>query len=144
LESKLPYTTALWWTVPTINITETADLAKEAHNAILLESDRIIHIYTDGSGINDKIRAAAVAPQENIIRKAFMRGANAATVYAAELKGIKIALDIAIDTTYSKITIFTDNQAVLKVSTNSGRLLGQYIPIKIIKYWTNCRRTEER
>jgi ribonuclease HI len=51
-------------------------------------------VYTDGSGINNKIGAAAIAPQIGTLRKAFIGEASTSTVYTAELKGIYIALEI--------------------------------------------------
>ena len=55
-------------------------------------------IYTDGSGINGKIGAAAVIPQLDTIKKAYMGEETVSTVYSAELEVIRMALEMARDT----------------------------------------------
>jgi hypothetical protein len=49
------------------------------------------------------------------------------TIYATELKGIRMALEIAIRAEKERGIIFLDSQAALKVIRNSGNSLSQYI-----------------
>lgn len=50
-----------------------------------------------------------------------------ATVYAAELVGMLMGIEIAIKSTRGRAAIFTDNQAALKALKNPKRPSGQYI-----------------
>jgi hypothetical protein len=54
-----------------------------------------IEIYTDGSGIDHKIGAIAVALLLGRAKKTYIGDNHTSTVYAAELKGIYLALKIA-------------------------------------------------
>lgn len=84
-----------------------------AHN---LDPQHHLVVYTDGSGINDKIGAAAVLPSQGIVCKAFLGPSHCFTVYSGELQGIAMALNIALSQTNSQIskaTFFTDNQGAI-------------------------------
>jgi ribonuclease HI len=80
----------------------------------------IVYIYTNRSGINGYVSTAIVAPTLQIERVEYMGKATTSTIYTAELKGIVLALQIALDVleTPSKYTIFTDNQAAIQVIAN--------------------------
>jgi ribonuclease HI len=57
------------------------------------------------------------------------------TVYAAELQGIHLALQIletSLDCQHSKATIFTDNQSALRTVHRPGNTSGQYILRKVL------------
>lgn len=53
-----------------------------------------IIIYTDGSGINSKIEALAVAPRLGLTQAITMGSDQSAIVYTVKLKGIKLVIDI--------------------------------------------------
>ena len=98
-----------------------------AHN---LDPQHHLVVYTDGSGISDKIGAAAVVPAQGIVCKAFLGPSHCFTVYSGELQGIAMALNIFLSQTNSQIskaTIFTDNQGAIRSAENPLRQSGQQI-----------------
>jgi ribonuclease HI len=133
LERKIPYMTAPWRQPTEVVIAEEIDLAKAAHDAMVQEPLGALIVYTDGSGINNKVGAAAVAPQLKIVRQAFMGDETVSTVYSAEIEGIHMALRIAMSHNYSQIIIFSDSQSALKATRNPGTPSGQYILVQIIQ-----------
>ena len=120
-----------WWTSPPISIAGDRETAEGRHKDITTEREPPLAIYTDGSGINGKIGAAAVALTLNTHTQAFLGTETASNVYAAELPGILMGLDIATKSDRLHAGIFTDNQAALQALQNPGRPLGQYIIRKI-------------
>jgi hypothetical protein len=73
-----------------------------------------LSIYTDGSGIDGRVGAAAVCPFTKQTRSAYLGLSAISTVYAAELYGISLAPQIAqayADQNRSRrnVTIYTDN-----------------------------------
>ena len=143
MEKMVPYVVAPWWRSPKISISRNKDSAKKSHQA-LLETKRPgqMLIYTDGSGINNKVGAAAVAPEEGVTMKSFLGTFKCFTVYTAELRGIDMALIIAIrrhqglihtSSNYrlQKVTILTDNQAAILSTAHPSGQSGQSILIRI-------------
>lgn len=88
LEIITPFTTPPWWIPPQVNVKPSKKTAEEAHKKLLEETDALV-IYSDGSGINKKVGAAAVAPHRTI--KFFLGSIANYTVYSAELYGIILA-----------------------------------------------------
>jgi ribonuclease HI len=115
----------------TIIIKET-ETAIETHNTILTRSGDLLIVYTDGSGINEKVGAAAVTLQGDT-RQAYMGEDIESTVYAAELEGIRMALEITSRAEKDKGIIFSDSQAALKAIRNLGCSSGQYIVRQIVQ-----------
>jgi ribonuclease HI len=126
LESIHPFIVAPYWTPPEVVIDENAEIAMKQHETTR-QDQSVTAVYTDGSGINGRVGAAAVCPQCNETRSVYMGEQSEATVYAAELQGILLALIIILRRQIQHAIIFTDNQAALRALQNPGRQSGQYI-----------------
>ena len=84
--------------------------------------------FTDGSGYEGKIGASAVAPDRGIQARRFLGSTEQATVYAAELTGIEMALDkFKSQSESSELVIFADSRAVIQAVQNPKRPSGQHI-----------------
>lgn len=80
-------------------------------------SSGVLVIFTDGSGYQDRIGAAAVITgSETVQRLSQMGTEEMATVYAAELRGQEMALELAIEDqdVYHRVVVFSDGQAALR------------------------------
>lgn len=83
--------------------------------------ERPVILYTDGSGIEGKIGAAAIVDLEDQNIHSQMGDDSTSTVYAAELRAIEMALAMVLESTEpwseqakNGIVIFADSQAALK------------------------------
>ena len=127
-----------WWEGPITHIPKSPEEATKIHDEVTSVSHRgIHHTYTDGSGLNDKIGAAAVGYHYGIpIGKLQYLGTSAnSTVYAAELTGIDMALAWGLDNTWpicNHIYIWTDNQAAISAIDNPRCPSGQFILRNIV------------
>lgn len=94
-------------------------------------------VYSDGSGRDGKIGAAAVYKERNgrwQTRRKLLGEASTHTVYEAELVGIHLALDIAKGIRYtSEVVIMADNQAAIKATTHQKASPGQQLVESIQK-----------
>lgn len=137
LEKIIPYVTAPWWTPPTLQNAQDKSKGREQHDKTMLSGNlRQLFVYTDGSGINGKIGASAVAPSLGVTLKTFLGSTSCYTVYSGELQGIALALSIAENRPISDIenvTVFTDNQGAIRSSCNPSGQSGQQILRYIVK-----------
>ncbi|KDN71119.1 putative zinc knuckle, partial [Colletotrichum sublineola] len=141
-----PFVTPPWWQSPHIHITGGAEQAEKEHQRCLEQSTNAVHIYTDGSGINGQIGAAAVCTTTEQTRKSYMGDDTTSTVYAGELQGIVLALDMVQADKQngnhrSKAFIYTDNQAAIRSSAKPKGKSGAYL-LKIIADKTQALREQ--
>jgi ribonuclease HI len=126
-ESREAYVQAPWHEPPKIIIDE-REKAISAHNSILKDNTHTM-VYTDGSGYQGYIGAAAVIPAMNVQITECIGTESTSTVYTGESCGIKFALKSLIrlqrDRTIKKPVIFSDSQAALKTLRNPRMVSGQ-------------------
>ncbi|KAJ3575391.1 hypothetical protein NPX13_g4047 [Xylaria arbuscula] len=113
-----------------------AEQAESDHQRELESGRSTLLICTDGSGIDGHTGAAAVCPRIRQTRKAYMGRDTVSTVYAGELQGINIALEIAREDLHrgsrrDKAIIYTDNQTAIRSSATPVGKSGAYILISL-------------
>jgi ribonuclease HI len=96
-----------------------------------------LQTYTDGSGINGQVGAAAVSPAIKKAMQLYMGDETISTIFAAELQGIRLALDITLaewerGERRTKVTIYTDNQAAIRAVGDPVGRSGAYILGEIV------------
>ncbi|OHW97033.1 reverse transcriptase [Colletotrichum incanum] len=141
-----PFVTPPWWQGPRIHIAEGAEKAEKEHQRCLEQNAGAAHIYADGSGINGQIGAAAVCTTTQQTSKSHMGNDTTSTVYAGELQGIVLALEMAQADKQngnhrSKVFIHTDNQAAIRSSAKPRGKSGAYL-LKIIADKTQALREQ--
>jgi len=96
-------------------------------------------IYKEGSGINQKIGAAAVSP--NRTPRCFLGAITNYTVYSAELYGIILAAILACIPNHGKrkLVICIDNQAAIRAVINPDKSSGQHLVKLIVKFINRLR-----
>ncbi|KAI9035972.1 reverse transcriptase [Aspergillus affinis] len=109
------------WELPLRCITEGAEEAVQTHDRICREDRQIW--YTDGSGYQGIIRAAAVSIRADRAAGKYLGTELDSTAYVRELEGAQMTLDRAKPTL---ITVFSDSQAAIQAVRNPGRPSGQY------------------
>lgn len=132
MEATTPHIVPPWWTGPKTFIEESVEKAQARHQHGISNVPNAIHIYTDGSGINGHIGAAAVCTTTNQTKSAYMGDDTVSTVYAGELQGISLALQIAQEdrnrgNIRKKVLIYTDNQAAIRSLARPTGKSGTYL-----------------
>ncbi|KAJ5543315.1 zinc knuckle domain protein [Penicillium sp. DV-2018c] len=121
-ESRKAFIQAPWQAPPKV-IIEDREVAVNHHDEILakVSEKRPLIMYTDGSGIDGKIGAAAVIDLQPQHAHSQMGDDETSTVYAAELRAIEMALTMALESTEPWVeqtkngfVIFADSQAALR------------------------------
>jgi ribonuclease HI/exonuclease III len=153
LEYRRAHVVTPWWRPPQVIIDDSAEGATTRHNHISTQ-DNITCLYTDGSGIDGHVGSAAIMlttpniPDSPILqqRTEYMGKDTEKTVYAAELQGIHLALQILHtprETRTTKAVIFADNQSALKTIRNPGNTSGQYILAALLQLMDEVAKTTE-
>ncbi|KAI1004839.1 hypothetical protein K3495_g3379 [Podosphaera aphanis] len=106
------------------------ELAIQNHNEIIQHqgNDHLI-IYTDGSGINGHVAAAAWCATTNWMNSSYIGTEDQSNVYAAEVTRQVLASELAIKKRNSvrHVSTLTDNQSAIDTIRNPGQQSGQYI-----------------
>ena len=121
-----------WTEPPKIHITKGTEAGKLEHNQIAREAkSNLGHVlaYTDGSEINGEVGASACIPELGTKAANYMGTNQVSTVYAGELRGLQLALDLALKHSLiiRRLTIFTDNQAAIQAVAKPRNHSGQYL-----------------
>ena len=130
IESIEPFLRPPWWEPKTIlKIENTKENAKAAHDKDQeCPNASVRTIYTDGSGIENKIGAAAYVLTTKETRHHHLGSQVQFNVYAAELSAIYIALkSLWNHQIHSTCRIYSDSQAALKAIDRPHRQSGQEI-----------------
>jgi ribonuclease HI len=105
-----------------------------------------MQFFTDGSGFNNGIGAAAYSTLGYIARP--VGSSDTHTVYAGELEGIDAALSLMIQNQHHsdvrEATIYTDNQAAIRATCHPQRSSGQYILRRIVRQLDLLRDARSR
>ncbi|KAG7403339.1 hypothetical protein Forpe1208_v016515 [Fusarium oxysporum f. sp. rapae] len=146
-EHITPYIVPPWWQGPQTFIEASIEEAQARHEQIIQDELDAIHIYTDGSGIDGSIGAAAVCTTTQETKSAYMGDETTSTVYAGELQGISLALQIAQEdrskgNRRSKVAIYTDNQAAIRSTARPKGKSGAYL-LKNITQQIDELRTQD-
>lgn len=140
LETTTPFITAPWDTAPMSNISSNDLEALINYERLLAQNSSLVY-YTDGSGLQDQVGAAAVNLVTGARLKKYVGPLDLHSVYIAELVGISLALGLALDETKSypttPVLIFTENQSAIKAVNNPQGKSGQFL---IEEIFTKARK----
>ena len=136
LETIDPFIRPPWWeTAVKIQIAASKDEAVNLHDTLQRQDPRsngIMTIYTDGSGINGKIGAAAYNATTDETRHQHLGDELRFNVYAGELTALHMGVIQWQESDYLKCRIFTDSQAAGTSVCQPWRQSGQKLIIPIV------------
>ena len=144
MEKITPFAAPPWWMPPTIRIMRNKEEAEKDHKRQLM-TNPANYIYTDGSGINNEIGAAAVSTETNpTTTRAYLGPSTSHTVYSAESYEIVLAASMRLHSflepaTKPKLIVCADNQAAIRALHNPGASSGQYLVKWIVWLINNLR-----
>jgi ribonuclease HI len=130
IEKRTPYAVPPWFPLPRTDVAGSKDEARRGHNS---DSHKLrLRIYTDGSGLNNKITTSAIS--YNASHSGILSTINDAQMYHGEIADIKQAIRIFFDNTtgtdqLSKKTaiIYTDNQTTIRALAKEDPVKDQAI-----------------
>ncbi|GMG55441.1 unnamed protein product [Aspergillus oryzae var. brunneus] len=123
-ETRQPYILAPW-EPPLVAVIDSHEAALQFHKECCARRQGIA-VYTDGSGLNDRVGASTVCLWQGWKRNCTLGTEEESTVYAGELTGIQMALH-RIRKETRPATVFVDSQAAIQAVRNPQRPSGQYI-----------------
>src|SRR5271167_4787812 len=140
MEEIRPHIKPPWWSL-TNTTTHIANIpkenAREEHIKLLKNNNiqNVLNIYTDGSGIESHIGAAAYSLTTSASAHHYLGKADTANVYAAELTAIQLGISMAGKSheQYDKCFIFVDNQSSIRAIDKPKQQSGQYIIRNILQ-----------
>jgi ribonuclease HI len=130
IETIEPFIRPPWWTARIqFQIAESKEAAKQQHDRITSNPADTVSIYTDGSGIDGKIGAAACNGQcREDKNRQYLGNENQFNVYAAELTAMNLAVEIAQESNEHTVWhIFADSQAAIQGVHKPRKQSGQAI-----------------
>ena len=143
LEQIIPYTAPPWWTPPPTVIKPSKKEAELAHKNLIeaFPPSENLFVYTDGSGINEKVGASATA--KSVTWNSFLGSTDSFTVYSGELYGILLGTGLASHVGYrpGRVFICVDNQASIRAIGNSSSKSGQHIVQRIVEEIEKLRKS---
>ncbi len=137
IETIEPYIRSPWWMLKAkTGIEKTKEIAKNVHDKIQeLPNAKVATIYTDGSGIDKKIGAAAYALSSGETSLHHLGGESKFNVYTAEITAMQLALErLWNHRIHPLCRIYTDSQTAIKAIERPQRQSGQ----SIIKNLLDC------
>ena len=137
IESIEPFVRPPWWTLKAkTRVDNTKDIAKDTHDKTQeLPDVTTVTIYTDGSGIDKKIGAAAFNSTTGEVCHHHLGGETQFNVYTAEITALQLALErLWNHQALSRCRIYTDSQTAIKAIERPQRQSGQ----SIIKDLLDC------
>lgn len=128
IETIEPFIRPPWWVLKAqTRVEQTKDMAKKAHDEIQkLPDASVATLYTDGSGTDMRVGAAAYSQTSGKVSHHHLGGEGQFNVYTAEITAMHLAIERLWDhETHPKCRIFTDSQAAIKAIERPQRQSGQ-------------------